>query len=44
MADPRYDVAISFLSADEPTAAAVYNSLREGLEVFLYLFTGLRHL
>jgi len=36
MADPRYDVAISFLSADEPTAAAVYNSLREGLEVFFY--------
>jgi hypothetical protein len=36
MADPRYDVAISFLSADETTAASVYNYLREGLEVFFY--------
>jgi hypothetical protein len=36
MANPQYDVAISFLSADEPTAAAVHNSLREGLEVFFY--------
>jgi len=36
MADPRYDVAISFLSADEPAAAAVYTSLREVLEVFFY--------
>lgn len=36
MADPRYDVAISFLSADETMAASVCNSLREGLEVFFY--------
>jgi hypothetical protein len=33
---PRYDVAISFLSEDESTAAALYNALSDGLEVFFY--------
>ena len=33
---PKYDVAISFLSADESTAAALYNSLSAGLKVFFY--------
>ena len=36
MTQPRYDVAISFLSADESTAAALHNSLSEGLEIFFY--------
>jgi hypothetical protein len=36
MAQPKYDVAISFLSADESVAAALYNRLSEGLEVFFY--------
>jgi hypothetical protein len=36
MARPKYDVAISFLSADEPTAAGLSNALNEGLEVFFY--------
>jgi hypothetical protein len=34
MAQPKYDVAISFLSADESIAAALYNRLGEGLNVF----------
>jgi hypothetical protein len=33
---PKYDVAISFLSADEATAAALHSSLSVGLEVFFY--------
>src|SRR5260221_6511073 len=37
MADePKYDVSISFLSQDEPTAAAVHDDLSKGLEVFFY--------
>ena len=36
MAQPKYDVAISFLSIDEPIAAALYNKLSDGLEVFFY--------
>ena len=36
MAEPQYDVAISFLSADESVAAAVYSRLSEGLKVFFY--------
>lgn len=36
MAEPKYDIAISFLSADEPIAAALYNALSEGLEIFFY--------
>jgi hypothetical protein len=35
-AKPKYDVAISFLSKDEPTAAALHGRLSEGLEVFFY--------
>jgi len=34
--DPHYDVAISFLSKDETTANALYQKLREGLQVFFY--------
>ena len=33
---PRYDVAISFLSRDEPTGAALRDRLSEGLNVFFY--------
>ena len=33
---PKYDVAISFLSADEPVATAFNNKLSEGLQVFFY--------
>jgi hypothetical protein len=33
---PKYDAAISFLSKDEPTAAALHEHLSEGLEVFFY--------
>jgi len=33
---PKYDVALSFLSTDEPTAAALRDRLREGLEVFFF--------
>jgi hypothetical protein len=33
---PKYDVAISFLSKDEPIAAAFYERLSDGLEVFFY--------
>ncbi len=36
VAEPQYDVAISFLSADESIAAALFNALGEGLEVFFY--------
>ena len=32
----KYDVAISFLSADESVAFALYNSLSDALEVFFY--------
>jgi hypothetical protein len=32
----KYDVAISFLSADEPIAAALYDTLSDGLDVFFY--------
>lgn len=34
---PKYDVALSFLSGDEPVAAAIYDRLSEGLEVFFFL-------
>jgi len=34
--EPKYDVALSFLSADEPIAAAISNRLSEGIEVFFY--------
>jgi len=34
--NPKYDVAISFLTQDEATAAAIYQKLSEGLEVFFY--------
>jgi TIR domain len=34
--NPKYDVAISFLTQDEGTAAAIYQKLSEGLEVFFY--------
>jgi hypothetical protein len=33
---PQYDVAISFLSSDEHTAAALYGRLSDGLNVFFY--------
>lgn len=33
---PKYDVAISFLSADESIAAALYSGLSVGLEVFFF--------
>ena len=36
MLKPKYDVAVSFLSADESIAAALYNRLSDGLEVFFY--------
>jgi hypothetical protein len=36
MAELQYDVSISFLSADEPIAAALCSRLSEGLEVFFY--------
>lgn len=36
MAPPKWDISISFLAADEPTAAAFYNALSKGLEVFFY--------
>src|SRR5258708_29242853 len=32
----KYDVAISFLSRDEPIAAALYERLSDGLRVFFY--------
>jgi hypothetical protein len=34
--NPKYDVAISFLSQDEPIAAALRDRLTESLEVFFY--------
>ena len=34
--NPQYDVAISFLSRDEPIATAIYQKLTEGLEVFFF--------
>ena len=34
--DPQYDVAISFLSRDEATAAAIYEKLNEALKVFFF--------
>jgi hypothetical protein len=33
---PKYDVAISFLSRDEPIAATLYDALSAGLKVFFY--------
>jgi hypothetical protein len=33
---PKYDVALSFLSADESIAAAFYNALSAGLEIFFF--------
>lgn len=36
LANPKYDVAISFLSQDELIAAALRDRLTEGLEVFFY--------
>jgi TIR domain len=34
--NPKYDVAISFLSRDEAIAAAIHQKLSEGLKVFFY--------
>lgn len=34
--EPKYDVAISFLSADENIAAGLYDRLSSGLEIFFY--------
>jgi hypothetical protein len=34
--NPQYDVAISFLSRDEATAAAIYRKLTEGMQVFFF--------
>jgi hypothetical protein len=36
MAHPKYDVAISFLTADDSTAASLHDALSEGLEIFYY--------
>jgi hypothetical protein len=36
IAQPKYDVALSFLSTDKPTAAALRDRLSEGLEVFFF--------
>src|SRR5712675_1583061 len=36
MTQPKYDVAISFLSADGPIAAALFSALSDGLQVFFY--------
>jgi hypothetical protein len=36
MALPKYDVAVSFLSADESIAAALNSALSDGLDVFFY--------
>jgi hypothetical protein len=33
---PQFDVAISLLSKDEPIAAALYQRLSEGFNVFFY--------
>jgi hypothetical protein len=34
--EPKYDVAISFLSSDESIAAGFYHALSDGLDVFFY--------
>ena len=34
--NPQYDVAISFLSEDQTTAAAIYSKLSGGLKIFCY--------
>jgi hypothetical protein len=34
--NPRYDVAMSFLSKDEAVASAIYQKLNEGLQVFFF--------
>ena len=34
--NPRYDVAISFLSKDEARALALYQKLNEGLQIFFF--------
>jgi hypothetical protein len=34
--NPKYDVAISFLSEDQTLASAIYGKLSEGLKVFFY--------
>jgi hypothetical protein len=34
--NPQYDVAISFLSKDEPIATAIHQNLTEGLKVFFF--------
>jgi hypothetical protein len=34
--DPRYDIAISFLSRDESIAAAITQKLSEGMQVFFF--------
>ena len=34
--NPKYDVAISFLSKDEAIASAIHQRLTEGLGVFFY--------
>src|ERR1700686_4479515 len=36
MQEPTYDVAISFLSQDEPLALKLYEQLSENLSVFVY--------
>jgi hypothetical protein len=36
MKNPQYDVAISFLSQDEAIAAAIWEKLSEGLQVFFF--------
>src|ERR1022692_3290790 len=36
MQDPRYDVAISFLSQDEPLALKLHEELSKNLSVFVY--------
>ena len=35
-AQPKFDVALSFLSADESIAAAFYNALSADLDVFFF--------
>jgi hypothetical protein len=32
----RYDVAISFLAQDEPTAAELHSQLSDGLNIFFF--------
>jgi|SRR6267142_703162 len=38
--NPKYDVAISFLSKDEAIAAGIYQKLTAGLQVFFFLRNG----